>query len=375
MLCRNCFKMIPDEAKFCPECGAKLGEDGEVLDKKIESPIVDTISYTDAVNRKGPTNGRTMILGIAAAIALVFLNIFLWGVIPQLKDDRIRVSTSSTDLVGKQYSEVVQMLKNDGFEKIETSEDPDLVLGWFNVDGEVERISIEGNSSFSAGDKFEKDVNVVVVYHTFPSSSDTVADSRSLNEDTYAESQSDYNQDDYTSDVQIYDSDTSYDTNEPGQDSTAYVEEEPTEPELSEYEVEDRIRPYIGQPVENVLSTVEELGYTAKYKDTNNGQDFTSLLVYYKPGDENYSADDFFIEGVENVNTDRKSVDILVAMKIIEPQVSEPESQTVERSAVVVQDEPETPVAQTGGGGTVYITNTGEKFHADGCSSLKKGSI
>ena len=31
MLCRNCYREVPDGSKFCSECGARLGENGKVL--------------------------------------------------------------------------------------------------------------------------------------------------------------------------------------------------------------------------------------------------------------------------------------------------------------------------------------------------------
>lgn len=43
----------------------------------------------------------------------------------------------------------------------------DLVTGWITKDGEVYKVSIDGDSDFDEGDIFPEDAEVVVTYHTF----------------------------------------------------------------------------------------------------------------------------------------------------------------------------------------------------------------
>ena len=68
---------------------------------------------------------------------------------------------------GEQYSEIVDKLKNAGFGDIVISVDYDLITGWINSAGEVESISINGDSSFDSESMFAVDSKIEIVYHDF----------------------------------------------------------------------------------------------------------------------------------------------------------------------------------------------------------------
>lgn len=82
--------------------------------------------------------------------------------------DTVIVAASARDYRGENYQDVVNQLSSTGFVNIRTEPVEDLVMGWLTKDGEVEEITIDGNSTFSKGDKFDKDVEVLIAYHTFP---------------------------------------------------------------------------------------------------------------------------------------------------------------------------------------------------------------
>jgi hypothetical protein len=77
------------------------------------------------------------------------------------------VTASSKDLKGKNYKDVVEILKRDGFTNIKLEKDRDLILGWISKNGEVSSVTINGKSSFSKGDWFRKDVIIRIRYHTY----------------------------------------------------------------------------------------------------------------------------------------------------------------------------------------------------------------
>lgn len=54
-------------------------------------------------------------------------------------------------------------------EKITTIPVDDLITGWVTKDGEVEKVEIDGYSTFSSSSRFLPDVEIVVTYHTFSS--------------------------------------------------------------------------------------------------------------------------------------------------------------------------------------------------------------
>ncbi len=80
---------------------------------------------------------------------------------------RVATPVSAREAKGKQYSEIVDKFKNAGFEDIVISADYDLITGWINSPGEVESISVDGNSSFDSGSMFTVDSKIEIVFHDF----------------------------------------------------------------------------------------------------------------------------------------------------------------------------------------------------------------
>ena len=84
-------------------------------------------------------------------------------------DNRINIPESSTDLKGKDYKDVMTLLQVAGFTNIEVEVLDDLITGWLTKDGEVEKVSINGDTDYSASSKHPYDAKIVITYHTFPS--------------------------------------------------------------------------------------------------------------------------------------------------------------------------------------------------------------
>ena len=76
--------------------------------------------------------------------------------------DTIEVGISSEDLKGKQYQEVIDQFKNQGFIYVEAQED-----GWnlFQTSGTVKSVTIDGKTNFTAEDEFKENVKVVIYYY------------------------------------------------------------------------------------------------------------------------------------------------------------------------------------------------------------------
>lgn len=112
------------------------------------------------------------------AFASIFIvSILLFSLIgmneSKKSDGKISVGVSSSELVGRNYEEVVSTLQNAGFTNIETEVLDDLIFGWLTEDGEVENVEIEGSTTFSSDSRFETSAKIVVVYHTFPDTEQT----------------------------------------------------------------------------------------------------------------------------------------------------------------------------------------------------------
>ena len=89
-----------------------------------------------------------------------------------LGENEIKLTFSSKDLKGKNHDDVSKQLRDAGFiniteEKIEDIK-KDSKFGFFSKeDGEVEKVSIDGNDSFKKVAIFNKNSKVVITYHTY----------------------------------------------------------------------------------------------------------------------------------------------------------------------------------------------------------------
>lgn len=95
-------------------------------------------------------------------------------------DGKIEVPFSSDEAVdGMLYTDAETKLSESGFTNINTVSIEDLVTGWLTSDGEIESISIDGDSEFSNGERFDPGVEVEIQYHTFHSDTDVDPESNS----------------------------------------------------------------------------------------------------------------------------------------------------------------------------------------------------
>lgn len=86
----------------------------------------------------------------------------------------IHPPVSSYDLEDNGYSyEVLEgQFRDAGFTNVVTEPVSDLVLGIMAKSGEIEQVSINGNSSFNSSDLYNPDAKVVIYYHAFAESTE-----------------------------------------------------------------------------------------------------------------------------------------------------------------------------------------------------------
>ena len=82
--------------------------------------------------------------------------------------DKIEVTIpySAKSLRKQNYQEVYNKLTELGFTRIHKYPRKDIVLGWLNKEGEVEEVSIAGNSRFKENTTYKFDVAITISYHT-----------------------------------------------------------------------------------------------------------------------------------------------------------------------------------------------------------------
>lgn len=104
-------------------------------------------------------------------------------------ENEAKTPLSSKDCRSMHYQDVVDEFKSAGFSNIKTEADPDLVFGWFNSDGEISSISINGETKFDANVWLPDNSDILIVYHTYPTteeetSEETTQDSPDSTEST-----------------------------------------------------------------------------------------------------------------------------------------------------------------------------------------------
>lgn len=79
-----------------------------------------------------------------------------------------RVPSSSAGLRGGTRDWVINKLKEAGFENFEAVQQKMSKKGFFDFDGKVARVSINGQSEFKSGEWFPKDALIRIVYNVYP---------------------------------------------------------------------------------------------------------------------------------------------------------------------------------------------------------------
>jgi hypothetical protein len=116
-----------------------------------------------------------MMKRIAALIVACVLAATITGC-DDTTSDKIHAPLNASDVSNSKYQDVVSQFKKSGFTNVTTKEIDDLIIGFLTEDGEVEEVSIGGDTSFSTSDAFAADVPVVVSFHTFPKQDSEAAD-------------------------------------------------------------------------------------------------------------------------------------------------------------------------------------------------------
>ena len=112
---------------------------------------------------------RKTFVGILIGLLLVFA-----GCDDSDEDDgKIEVPFSSEDAADDMlYPDAENELTDSGFTNIKAVPIEDLITGWLTKDGEIESISIDGDTEFTNGERYDPVAEIEIQYHTFPSDTD-----------------------------------------------------------------------------------------------------------------------------------------------------------------------------------------------------------
>lgn len=113
---------------------------------------------------------RRIIINLLSVLVLLIL--FTACGKEENREGQLQIPVGSSSAEGKYYEDIVKQFQTAGFTDVTTREVPDLINGWINKEGDVESVSINGDTSFSKDDWVSQDSSVVVAYHTFPDKGD-----------------------------------------------------------------------------------------------------------------------------------------------------------------------------------------------------------
>ena len=86
------------------------------------------------------------------------------GTIPEYGEDEVPIPHSASDYRYENYVGVQQELADAGFTNISIEILYDIELGW-TEEGEVDSVSVDGNTDFEKNEIFKKDAPIVITYH------------------------------------------------------------------------------------------------------------------------------------------------------------------------------------------------------------------
>lgn len=132
--------------------------------------------------------GAGIAIFLVVALIVSIAGCSISGVSKEVADSnnpaKVKVSKSASSLEGEYYGDVVTLLEKDGFTNIELRPEGDLYTGFLHKDGEVDTVSIDGQTSFYYGTYFSKDAKVVVAFHSFPEKTGNTSDTPAANTNT-----------------------------------------------------------------------------------------------------------------------------------------------------------------------------------------------
>lgn len=99
---------------------------------------------------------------------MIVLALALTGCGGNSHENESQPPVSSSRASGMVYKDVKLQFENAGFTNVELEPLGDLVLGWMHKSGEVDEVSIAGDTSYSTSKWYSKDSLVVIRYHSYP---------------------------------------------------------------------------------------------------------------------------------------------------------------------------------------------------------------
>lgn len=138
--------------------------------------LIAAICFHKGILKTQKKDGKYVLLIVS--IFLVVLNIISYSfgdkenidILKETKEKAVvdlQISVGVADCVGKNYSDIENVLSENGFTNITLREMEDLEASESDRVGQIESISIDGNTKFDKNQTFQSDSEIVINYHTY----------------------------------------------------------------------------------------------------------------------------------------------------------------------------------------------------------------
>lgn len=170
--CDHCHSVCIIKASHS-EMGSKAEASIELINAKYRNDLekVKFIHFSEEDKKKTQFK-RKMIIAVGYLVIMFILMVPLF-VMAYLEEngnpfvDTVTVKKDYYDFKGENFKDAENDLSDMGFTNIKVKKIKDIKYGIFTKDGEVDRVTINGDSEFKEDERFNADSKVKIYYHTF----------------------------------------------------------------------------------------------------------------------------------------------------------------------------------------------------------------
>lgn len=101
--------------------------------------------------------------------------------------NKVSMPMSAKDMKGRNYEDVVTKLELAGYTNVYSEPLNDLIIGILNKDGTVDEVSANGKKDFRKDQRFDADTYIIVRYHSYIGSEDSLTEENSGKEPVLAD--------------------------------------------------------------------------------------------------------------------------------------------------------------------------------------------
>ena len=159
-----------NDTNICPKCGGNMGFDIEKLEAECEScgykePIFD-IDRAMA-DKEATVRERERLKEQTRQKKLEYLS-HNKAESDHFENGDLKLPISSSEIEEEDYifSDLHNVFINSGFTNVIPKKIEDVKIGLLKKDGEIEKVTVNGKTSFSKGEWVDKDTEIVITYHT-----------------------------------------------------------------------------------------------------------------------------------------------------------------------------------------------------------------